>query len=95
MCFTGDDVYHNFSIFAPMLSSLILDSNTKLLTGYRVEYHLKKNKSFDTNLEPTICNLANSSVILKVNNKSVLVQKSLHCNSSLYRNFILNFYIIY
>ena len=40
--FTGNDGYQNFLFFFPMLSSLILDRNKKLLTGYRLEYHLKK-----------------------------------------------------
>ena len=30
MYFTGDDGYQNFLVFAPMLSSLILDSNKKV-----------------------------------------------------------------
>ena len=51
----------------------------------------EKNKPFDTNLEPTMSNVANGRVILKFNN-SVLVQKS---SSSLYSNFILNLHIIY
>ena len=62
-----------------------------LLTEYSPEYHLKKNKPFDTNLEPTMFNLANSRVTLKFNN-SALVQKS---SSSLCRNFILNLDINY
>ena len=40
MYFTGDDGYQTFLVFAPMLSSLILDSNKKTLTGYWLEYHL-------------------------------------------------------
>ena len=30
MYFTDKDGYHNFAVFAPMLNSLILDSNTKV-----------------------------------------------------------------
>ena len=42
MYFTGDDGHQNFLVSAPMLSSLTMGSNKKLLTGYRTEYHLKK-----------------------------------------------------
>ena len=41
MYFKGDDGYQMFLVFAQIISSLILDSNKKLLTGYRPEYHLK------------------------------------------------------
>ena len=35
MYFTGNNVYQNFLVFAPMLSFLILDSNKKkLITEY-------------------------------------------------------------
>ena len=51
----------------------------------------EKIKLFDTILEPTMSNLANGRVKLKLSN-SVLVQKS---SSSLYSNFILNLYIIF
>ena len=41
MYFTADDGWRNFLAFAPMLSSLILDSNTKvtdwILTGISSE----------------------------------------------------------
>ena len=30
MYFTGNDCYQNFLVFAPMLSSIILDSNKKV-----------------------------------------------------------------
>ena len=63
--FTGDDGYHNFSVFAPMLCSRLLDSNKKvtkwILTGITSE----KNKPFDRNFEPTMSNFANDTVILK------------------------------
>ena len=51
----------------------------------------EKIKPFDTNIEPTICNLATCRVILKFNN-FVLVLKS---SSSLYSNSILYFYMVY
>ena len=40
--FTGNGSYQNFLFFAPTLSSIILDINKKLVTGYSLEYHLKK-----------------------------------------------------
>ena len=63
----------------------------KFLTGYWQEYHLKKPKPFNTDIEPTISNLAKGRVILNFNN-SVLRQKN---SFSLYRSFILNLYIVY
>ena len=42
MYFTGYNSYQNFLVFVSMLSSLISDSNKKVITGYRLEYHLKK-----------------------------------------------------
>ena len=48
-------------------------------------------KPFHTQLEPTLSNLANGRVILKLNN-TVLVENSF---SSLCSNFILNLYIVY
>ena len=49
-------------------------------------------KPFNINFEPTMSNLANGRLILKISN-SVLVQKVfLH---SLYSNFIVNLYIVY
>ena len=57
--FTGNHDYKRFLVFAPMLSSLILDSNKKvtkcILTGISSE----KIKPFDTNLEQTMSKLAN------------------------------------
>ena len=78
-----------------MLSSLILNRNKKVInwisTGVSYEKIDTNLIPFDTNLEPTMSNLANNRVKLKFNN-SGLVQKSL---SSLYNNFILNLYIVY
>ena len=62
MYFTANDGYQKL-VFAPMLNSLTLDKNKRLLTGYRPEYHLKKNKLFDTNLELILSNLANGRVV--------------------------------
>ena len=78
-----------------MLISLILNRNKKVInwisTGVSYEKIDTTLISFDTNLEPTMSNLANNRVKLKFNN-SGLVQKTL---SSLYSNFILNLYIVY
>ena len=91
MYFTGDDGCKNYSTFASMLSSLILDSNKKVTNWISTRTSSEIIKPFDTNLEPTMSNLANGRVILKFNN-SILVQKSF---SSMYSNFILNLYTVY
>ena len=75
MYFTGNDVYQSFLVFTPMLSSLTLDSNKNFITWISTRILPEKNNSFDTNLEPTMFNLANGRVILKLN-KSALVQKN-------------------
>ena len=71
-------------VLAPMLSSLILNSNKKVTNWISSRISSEKIKSFDTNLEPTMSNLAIGRVTLKLNN-CVLVQIS---SSSLYSNFI-------
>ena len=58
MYFTGDDVYHNFLAFAPILSCLILDSNKKALNWISTGISSKKIKPFDASLELTISCLA-------------------------------------
>ena len=63
-----------FLVFAPILSSLILDSNRKATNWISTEILSKKIKSFDSGLEPTMSNLANVRVNLKFNN-SALVQE--------------------
>ena len=73
-----------------MLSSLILDSNKKVINWILTGTSSEKIKPFDTSLEPKMSNLVNGRVILKFNN-SCLLQKS----SSLYSNFILNLYTVY
>ena len=75
MYFTGNNCYQNFLVFAPMLSSLILDSNKKVTNWISTGISSEKIKPFDTNLEPAMSNLANGRVILKFN-KSVLVKKN-------------------
>ena len=66
MYFTKDNDYQNVSVFASMLSSLILGSNKKVTNWVWTGVLSGKIKTFDTNLEPTMSNLANSRVILKV-----------------------------
>ena len=82
MYFTGNYGYQKFLLFAPMLSSLILDSNKKVTYWISTEISSIKTKPFDTNLEPSMSNLANARVNLKFDN-SVIVQKKFF---SLYSN---------
>ena len=63
MYFTGDDGYQNFLVFAPILSLLVLDSNEKVTNWMSTGISSEKIKSFDTNLEPSMTNLANVRVI--------------------------------
>ena len=63
MYFTGDDGYQNFLVFAPILSLLVLDSNEKVTNWMSTGISSEKIKSFDTNLEPSMTNLANGRVI--------------------------------
>ena len=81
--FTGNDGYQDFLVFAPMLNSLVLDNNIKVTNW--ISTGVLPFKPFDVNLAPTLTNLANGKVSLKLNN-SVLVQK----NSALYSNLILS-----
>ena len=86
MYFTGDDGYKKFLVFVPVPRSLILDNNRKvtkwILTGISSEII----NPLDTNLEPTMSNLASGRLILKFNN-SVIVQKNF--------SMLLNLYIVY
>ena len=91
MYFTGNDGYQYFLVSMPMFSSIILDSNKKFTNWKSTGISPEKIKPFDTNLEPTMPNLANARVSLKFSN-SVLVQKNA---SSLYSNFILNLYVVH
>ena len=90
MFFIGDDdCYQYFLVFAPTLSSLILDCNKIVTYWISSRISSEKIKPFDTNPQLTMFNLANGRVTLKFNS-SVLVQKS---SSSMYSNFILNLFI--
>ena len=70
--FTGNDGNQNSFVFAPMLNSIVLDSNNKVTNYISTRIPSEKFKPFDTYLEPTMSNLANVKVTLKLNN-SVLV----------------------
>ena len=74
-----------------MFCSLILDSNKKVTNWISIRISSKNIELFDTNLEPTMSNLASGRVTLKFDN-SVLVQKMFY---SFYSNFMLNLYIVY
>ena len=75
MYFTGDDGYQNFLVFAPLLSSLILDSNKNVTDWISTGIWSEKIKPIDIELELTMSNLANGRVYLKFKN-SVFVQKN-------------------
>ena len=81
MYFTGNGVYQKFIAFDLKLSSLTLGNKKSYLLNIKQSI-TQKIKPFDINLEPTMSNLANDRVILKLN-KSILVQKIF---SSLYSN---------
>ena len=66
MYFTGNDGYQNFLVFAPMLSSVMLDCNKKVTNWISTVISSEKIKPFDTGLEPTMSNLANGRVKLKI-----------------------------
>ena len=72
MYFTGDDCYQKLLVFALMLSSVLLDSNNKVLLDIDSSF-IWKIKQFDSNLKPAMSNLPDVIIILKFNN-SVLVQ---------------------
>ena len=74
-----------------MFSSLILHSNKKFTNWISTGMPFEKNELFDTNLEPTMFNLANGRVILKSNNPDWVPK----IFSSFYSNFILDLYIVY
>ena len=49
MHFAGSDGYQSFLVFVPMLSSLTLDSNEKVINWVSAGILSEKNKPFDTN----------------------------------------------
>ena len=72
MYFTDDDGYQNFLVFAPMLRSLIFDSNRKVTDWISIGISSEKIKPFDTDLEPTMSNLGNGRVNLKFDNSALV-----------------------
>ena len=72
--FTVDDGYQRFLGFVPMLNSLMLDNNKKVINWISTGVSPEKIDPFHTNDELTISNLSNGRVSLKFNN-SVLVQE--------------------
>ena len=65
MLFREDNGYQNFLNYAPALSSIILESNKKVTNWILSGISSEKIEPFDTNLEPTMSNLANGRVNLK------------------------------
>ena len=65
MLFREKNDYQNFLNFAPVLSSIILESNKKVTNWILSGISSEKIEPFDTNLEPTMSNLANGRVNLK------------------------------
>ena len=63
MYFAGDDGYRNFLVFAPMHSSLTMDSNKIVAKWISTGISNEKFKPFYTNLAPIMFNLANSFLI--------------------------------
>ena len=66
MYFTGNDGYQFFLLFAPMLKSLMLDSNKKVTNWILTGISSEKIKPFGTGLEPTLSNLAKGRVMLNL-----------------------------
>ena len=55
--FTGSYGYQDFQVFAPILSSLVLDRNKKVTNWISTGISSAKIKIFNANLEPTMSNL--------------------------------------
>ena len=91
MYFISNDGYQHFLVSTPMFSSLISDSHKEVSNWISTGISSGNFKTFDTNLERTMSNLANDRITLKFNN-SALVQKKF---SSFYSHIILNLYIVY
>ena len=66
MYFTGNDGYQNVLVFAPLLSTPVLDSNRKITDQILTGISSKKIKPFDTGLELAMSNLANVRVNLNL-----------------------------
>ena len=81
--FTDSDGYQKILVFALMFNSITLDNNKKVTNWISTGQLPEEMKLFDVNLVPTMTNLANGRISLKL----VLVQKSFSC---LHSNFISN-----
>ena len=81
--FTDNDGYQKILVFALMFNSITLDNNKKVTNWISTGQLPEEMKLFDVNLVPTMTNLANGRISLKL----VLVQKSF---SFLHSNFISN-----
>ena len=91
MYFTGDDGYQTFPVFAPFVSSLVLDSNKNVTNSISTGISTEKTKLFDTNLEMTMSNLAKDRVIWKFNILNLYVICDLNnCPRNPTNNFPLN-----
>ena len=64
MYFPDFDGYQNFLVFAPVLRSLILDSNKKVTNWMSTGISSEKIKTFDTSFQPTMSKSANDRVTL-------------------------------
>ena len=81
--FTDNDGYQKILVFALMFNSITLDNNKKVTNWISTGQLPEEMKLFDVNLVPTMTNLANGRISLKL----VLVPKSF---SFLHSNFISN-----
>ena len=73
--FTGDDGYQRFLDFVSTLSSLILNSKKKVTKWISTGISFQKIKPFDAGPEPTMSNLANVRVNLKLDNSVFIAKK--------------------
>ena len=64
MYFPDFDGYQNFLVFAPVLRSLILDSNKKVTNWMSTGISSEKIKTFDTSFQRTMSKSANDRVTL-------------------------------
>ena len=75
--FTGDDGYQRFLDFVSTLSSLILNSKKKVTKWISTGISFQKIKPFDAGPEPTMSNLANVRVNLKLDNSVFIAKKKI------------------
>ena len=70
--FKGYDDYKNLLVFAPILSSLILDSNKKVTDWISTGLLPVKIKLFDISLELIMSNLSNGRANLEFKNSALV-----------------------